>query len=114
MPAFPPPPVPKMLEEFLADYPEVIAEIGESLKRYAEKPSILMPFDGAIWTIQAALEGMALDARDAATLAKEQGDDSAAESALAKELRLLHAGIGLVGRLGGLREHIAEVWGVTP
>lgn len=114
MSAYPPPPVPQKLRAFLADYPDAVAAIEQSLAVYAAKPNPAMPFDGAIWTIEAVLEAHALDARDAAKVAKERGDLSEAAAADAKELRLIHAAMGLVGRLDGLREHIADVWGVTP
>jgi hypothetical protein len=114
MSAYPPPPVPQKLREFLSEYPDAIAEIEQSLVRYAGKPNMAMPFDGAIWAIEAVIEGLALDAREAARSAKSNGDLSEAQALEARETRLLHARMGIIGRLDGLREHIADVWGVVP
>lgn len=115
MPApYPPIPVPEKLREFLADYPECIAEIEQRLAHYSTKPSKLQPFDGALWALEGVTERMMLDARELAEQAQERGDLAMAASEKAKERRLMDA-LALRFRLGeGVFEHIRDVWGVTP
>jgi hypothetical protein len=112
MPAYPPLPVPQKLREFLADYPECIAEIADELAHYSSKPSPLQPYDGALWAIEGAIERMAMEAAELAEQARERGDLAAAEAAEAKDLRLLHSRSFASG--GELSEFIRQNWGITP
>jgi hypothetical protein len=111
MPAYPPLPVPQKLREFLADYPECIAEIADELAHYSSKPSPLQPYDGALWAIEGVIERMAMEAAELAEQARERGDLAGAEAANAKRLRFL----GLLPIYSGeLSDHIRDVWGITP
>lgn len=114
MPPYPPIPVPQKLREFLADYPECIAEIEQRLARYSEKPDPLMPFDGALWALEGVTERMMLEARELSEQARERGDAALAEAAKAKERRLMDACQDVVGFAVGVRQHIKDAWGITP
>ena len=114
MPPYPPIPVPQKLREFLADYPECIAEIEQRLARYSAKPSKLQPFDGALWALEGVTERMMLEARELSEQASERGDAALAEAAKAKERRLMDAASLRFRLIEGVFEHIRDVWGLTP
>jgi hypothetical protein len=76
----------------LKDYPEHIEELQAALNKVAEKPKPrLMPFDEAIWVLEAVLGGFISEAREELQAAEASGDAVAIERARAKELLMLHA-----------------------
>ena len=111
MPSYPPLPVPQKLREYLADYPECIAEIEGRLARYSAKPNPVQPYDGALWAIEGVVERMAIEARELAEKARQRGDVAVTEAANTKRLQLL----GLLPIYSDeLSDHIRDVWGITP
>lgn len=81
------PPVPAKLREMLKDYPEHIERLQEVLNRSVERSRKipLMPFDDAIWALEARLETFVLEARDELAGARASGDPKAIAQAQEKE-----------------------------
>ena len=82
--SLPPPPVPQKLREMLKDYPEHIERLQDVLNQYVQKPFLLMPFDGAIWSLEGRLETFISEAREELKAAEASGDGEAITQALAK------------------------------
>jgi hypothetical protein len=75
----------------LKEDPERIEQLQEDLWRYAEKPSPLMPFDGAIWVLEAGLENFIAEAHEDLKVAEASGNAVAASEARRKEDRMFLA-----------------------
>jgi hypothetical protein len=71
------PPVPQGLRDMLKDYPEQIQTLQDDLNRYVQKPFHLMPFDGAIWLLEGALEAFISEAREELKAAEATGNQEA-------------------------------------
>jgi hypothetical protein len=93
----PPPPVPQRLREILKDYPEHIESLREALGRYVKKPSRLMPFDGAIWILEASLETFMSEAYAELEAAEASGNKVAIEKAKAKDFAVGYARLNMGG-----------------
>lgn len=72
--SLPPPPVPQKLREMLKDYPEHIERLQDVLNQYVQKPFLLMPFDGAIWSLEGRLETFISETREELQIAEACGD----------------------------------------
>jgi hypothetical protein len=80
-PDFPHPPIPKNLREMLKEYPQHIERLQEALDEYAQKPFLLMPFDGAVWAIEGRLETFVSETRTEVRAAEASGDTNEIEKA---------------------------------
>ncbi|PPV08960.1 hypothetical protein XBLMG947_0595 [Xanthomonas bromi] len=87
----PPVPVPQKLREILNEYPEYIQRLQCALDRYARNPDSLMPFDAAIWILEAHLDSFLSEAREELERAQASGDANAVKMAEEKERSTRHA-----------------------
>ncbi|WAT15510.1 hypothetical protein [Xanthomonas fragariae] len=106
----PPPPVPQKIREILKEYPDYIQRLQCALDRYAKNPDLLMPFDAAIWILEAHLESFISEAREELESAKSSGEAAVIRKAQEKELLMLHAYSknGGMSDLDALWEYIEE------
>ena len=89
------PPVPKVLQEALKDYPELIAELQDGLVRMGLRPGMTREqrtdeFERAIWSLEGDLGDFMITAAAEVRAAEATGD--AALIAKAKEKRMLMRG----------------------
>lgn len=106
----PPPVVPKELREILADYPEHLERVQESLNDYVCKPFKLMLFDGAIWALEGITEAFINEADKELAIARGNGNEEAIVAAEEKLRVMRHArskGGGL-SRLDEVYEYITR------
>ncbi|MFA0949373.1 hypothetical protein, partial [Xanthomonas fragariae] len=87
----PPPSVPQKIREILKEYPDYIQRLQCALGRYAKNPDLLMPFDAAIWILEAHLESFISEAREELRVAQTDGAPSAIIKAEEKERAMRHA-----------------------
>ncbi len=90
----------------LKDYPEHIQTLQDDLNRYVEKPFRLMPFDGAIWLLEGALEAFISEARQELETAEASGDAEAIALAEAKASLMRRA----CSSNGGMLD-LDDLWG---
>lgn len=101
------PPVPAKLREMLKDYPEHIERLQEVLNRSVDRSRKipLMPFDDAIWALEARLETFIFEARDELAAARTAGDPKAIARAQEKERLMSFAKSGNIGMA-----HLDDLW----
>lgn len=108
-----PPPVPAKLLEMLKDYPGHIEQLHETLNRYVEKPSRSIPFDGAIWVLEAVLESFYSEARQELKVAEASSDPDAISRAKDKKCLMGEASFkgAWLGYTDDLQQYLDERFG---
>ncbi|PKO69665.1 MAG: hypothetical protein CVU22_04265 [Betaproteobacteria bacterium HGW-Betaproteobacteria-16] len=89
------PPVPQLLQEKLKDYPELIAQLQETLNKVGRSPQMSKTlltdqFESAIWRLENRLDRFASEAREELKAAEAASDPELIAKAEAKEL-LMHS-----------------------
>ncbi len=101
----PPPPVPQKIREILKEYPDYIQRLQCALDRYAKNPDLLMPFDAAIWILEAHFDSFFSEAREELNAAKSSGDPEAIEKANKKYSAVGYASLNM-GAMSDLRAYL--------
>lgn len=98
MHGYPLPPVPKKLQEMLADYPDLIERLQQVLNSSAERSRRLplMPFDDAISALDGRLSTFLYEARDELASAEEIGDQVLIGTAKRKKSAVAMAGLSQI------------------
>lgn len=102
------PPVPSLIREQLKDFPELVAELEDSLKTVGRRPGMSMAqrtdqFEAAIWCLEAKLGRFEIDAAEAARKAESTGEAARIADAHQKELLTMGCSSSLKRCLGELR-----------
>ena len=95
MHGYPLPPVPKKLQEMLADYPDLIERLQQVLNSSAERSRRLplLPFDDAISALDGRHSTFLYEARDELTSAEAGEDEGLIDAAKRKKSAVSMAGV---------------------
>ncbi|KRB07357.1 hypothetical protein ASD86_14085 [Lysobacter sp. Root690] len=108
------PPIPPRLRELLKDYPDHLERLQESLNDYIRAPFRVMPFDGAIWSLEGTLGSFISEAREELKIAEASGNAEAIEKAKAKDVLMFraHSVNGGMSDLHDLRAYFQQYTGM--
>ncbi|MGM9428605.1 hypothetical protein [Hydrogenophaga sp. MI9] len=106
------PPVPKVLQEALKDYPELIAELQEGLKTVGRAPGMSKAqltdqLEATIAVLEARLGVFAMRAAEERTRANATGDEEAMADAKANDLLMFDCRSSVPDTLGELAAFFA-------